>query len=89
MTLLRWAAGLFFALLLWVLLGFAATMPLGAIFGWSGHPAMPAAPLPVYVVLYLILLPTLCLVAAWRLTGWIEGRFGGGTRKARHSIANR
>jgi hypothetical protein len=51
---------LILGLLAWVVLGYLATMPLGAIFGWSGHPALPDAPLGVYIGLYLVLLPTLC-----------------------------
>lgn len=62
------------ALLGWVVLGFMATVPLGAIFGWSGHPAMPAAPLTVYVGVYLVALPLLCLAAAWKAIRWLEGR---------------
>jgi hypothetical protein len=58
----------------WVALGFLATAPLGAIYGWSGHPAIPSAPTSVYIAVYLIALPALCLFAGWKLTGWIDGR---------------
>jgi hypothetical protein len=53
----------------WVILGYLATVPLGAIFGWSGHPAMPDAPAAVYVGLYLVVLPVLCWLAAWKAVG--------------------
>jgi hypothetical protein len=55
-----------------------ATIPLGAMFGWSGHPAIPDAPLLVYVALYAVLLPGMSLMAGWRLTGriarWVGSR---------------
>jgi hypothetical protein len=53
----------------WIALGFLATAPLGVIFGWSGHPAVPDAPAAVYVGLYLVVLPILCLGGAWRFIG--------------------
>lgn len=65
----RALATLVLAAIAWVLLGYFATMPLGAVFGWSGHPAMPAAPMEVYVGLYLVALPVVCLLGAWRVTG--------------------
>jgi drug/metabolite transporter (DMT)-like permease len=58
----------------WVLLGYLALMPLGAIFGWSGHPALPDAPAAVYVLLYLVVLPALCGFAAWKTIARIERR---------------
>ena len=58
----------------WVVLGYLATLPLGAIFGWSGHPAIPDAPTGVYIGLYLVLLPALCLAGAWRVGGWFAAR---------------
>ena len=64
------------ALLGWVILGFLVTVPLGAIFGWSGHPAIPAAPLSVYVIVYVVLLPMLCVAVGWKVTRWIESRLG-------------
>ena len=65
----------------WVGLGYLATVPLGAIFGWSGHPAIPDAPAGVYIGLYLVLLPALCLTGAGRAGGWLAARrqgLGGG-----------
>lgn len=56
------------------MLGYLATMPLGAIFGWSGHPAMPAAPMAVYVAFYVVALPSFCLAGAWALIRPIEAR---------------
>jgi hypothetical protein len=47
-------------------------MPLGMVFGWSGHPAIPAAPIAVYVVLYLVVLPAFCLYGAWRIVGVLD-----------------
>lgn len=61
----------------WMVLGYLATAPLGAIFGWSGHPAIPAAPVAVYVVVYLIALPVVCLIGAWKLAIWFEAHIGG------------
>lgn len=55
----------------WVVLGFLATAPLGAIYGWSGHPSIPAAPMAVYYGLYLVVLPIVCLAGAWWLAGAI------------------
>lgn len=49
----------------WALAGYFATAPLGAIYGWGGHPAMPSAPWSVYVALYFVILPIVCLVAGW------------------------
>jgi hypothetical protein len=57
----------------WAVVGYLATLPLGAIYGWSGHPAIPAAPWSVYVALYLVLLPVICLAAAWYLAGRLIG----------------
>jgi hypothetical protein len=61
----------------WALLGYLATAPLGAIYGWSGHPSIPAAPVAVYVSLFLIVLPVICLLGAWRMIRWIEARIRG------------
>ena len=55
------------ALVLWVLSGYFVTMPLGLIYGWSGHPSIPAAPGIVYVIVYLIVLPVAAGAIAWRL----------------------
>lgn len=65
---LRVGMTLIIGLLAWVLLGYLATMPLGAIFGWSGHPAIPDAPVAVYLAVYLVIIPALALLGAWRLT---------------------
>ncbi len=62
------------AVVLWIVAGFLVTAPLGAIYGWSGHPAIPAAPMPVYVIVYLIVLPVVCIAAAWKTARWIESR---------------
>jgi hypothetical protein len=64
---LRGLATLLLAAPAWAVLGFLATAPLGAMYGWSGHPAIPSAPMAVYVGLYLVVLPILCLSAAWWL----------------------
>lgn len=56
----------------WVVLGYLAMMPLGMVFGWSGHPAIPAAPMVVYVMLYAVMLPGLCLLAGWKASRWLE-----------------
>lgn len=56
----------------WALLGYLATAPLGAIYGWSGHPSVPNAPAAVYVGLYLIVFPAICLFLAWRLVRWMR-----------------
>lgn len=66
---LRAVATLILSFVAWVFLGYFATMPLGAVYGWSGHPSMPAAPMAVYVGLYLVALPVVCLVGGWRVTG--------------------
>jgi hypothetical protein len=66
---LRGFATLVLALIAWACLGYFASMPLGLLYGWSGHPAIPDAPIGVYVGLYLIVLPLLCLFGAWRLVG--------------------
>ena len=69
--------------LCWVVLGYLATAPLGAIYGWSGHPAIPAAPEQVYIGLYLVVLPVVCLLAGWRVVVLIEAMFR--RRRARSS----
>ena len=56
------------AVVAWALLGYLATAPLGLVFGWSGHPAIPAAPWSVYVALYGVLLPLVCLLLGWRIS---------------------
>jgi ABC-type polysaccharide/polyol phosphate export permease len=61
----------------WVIVGYLLTIPLGAIFGWSGHPAVPDAPVPIYVALYIVAIPALCLFAAWRVVRRIEKRIRG------------
>jgi hypothetical protein len=73
-------ATLVVALAAWGLLGYLATAPLGAIYGWSGHPSIPAAPMAVYVGLYLIVLPAICLFGAWTIMRWIEARIRGRRR---------
>ena len=59
----------------WAVLGFLATAPLGAIYGWSGHPSVPAAPMAVYVGLYLVVLPIVCLAGAWWVVGAVARPF--------------
>lgn len=71
---LRALGALVMASVAWVVMGFLATAPLGRIFGWSGHPSIPNAPVAVYVGLYLVVLPVICLVAAWKFSGWIAAR---------------
>jgi hypothetical protein len=53
----------------WAVLGYLATAPLGAIYGWSGHPAIPAASWSIYVAVYFITLPLICLIGAWFVAG--------------------
>ena len=72
--LLRGLGTLVIASIAWVVLGYLATAPLGAIYGWQGHPSIPAAPRSVYVAFYLIILPLICLAGAWMLVRWIESR---------------
>jgi len=67
--LLRGLATLVLATVAWACFGYLATIPLGMVFGWSGHPAIPDAPVAVYIGLYLIVLPVLCLVGTWRVVG--------------------
>jgi hypothetical protein len=62
--------------LCWIVVGYAALIPLGAIFGWSGHPALPAAPLWVYGGLYVAALPILCFYWGWKITKWFAERVG-------------
>lgn len=71
---LRAVATLVVALVGWVSLGYLATAPLGAIFGWSGHPAIPDAPVAVYIGLYLVVLPVVCLFGAWSIVRWAGAR---------------
>jgi hypothetical protein len=71
---IRGVAILLIALIAWIILGYAALIPLGAIFGWSGHPALPASPLWIYGGLYLLALPTLCLYMGWRTVKSIATR---------------
>jgi hypothetical protein len=67
----RAAGTLVLGALAWAVLGFLATAPLGAIYGWSGHPSIPAAPEAIYIGLYLLVLPLICLSAAWFLLGFL------------------
>ena len=71
---LRAIGAVILATVLWVVLGFAATSPLGAIYGWSGHPAIPAAPVPVYVLVYLVALPAVSLGFGWKVMRWAADR---------------
>jgi hypothetical protein len=48
----------------WALLAYLSTGPLGALYGWSGHPSLPNAPTWVYVALYLAVLPIVSLAGA-------------------------
>jgi hypothetical protein len=72
---LRACAALVLALIAWACLGYLALMPLGALYGWSGHPALPAAPVAVYIGLYLVVLPVSCLYGAWRVAGVLGRAF--------------
>jgi len=74
---LRVVATVVVALAAWAILGYFATLPLGAIYGWAGHPAIPAAPTAVYVGLYLGVLPVLCAAGSWMLVRWVEARLRG------------
>lgn len=71
---LRLLATLILAAIGWVLLGYVAIGLLGMIYGWSGHPAMPPAPWALYIALYGVALPLVCLTLAWRLTRGIQTR---------------
>jgi hypothetical protein len=62
------------ALPCWAIFGYLATAPLGAIYGWSGHPAIPAAPTSVYIGFYLVVLPIVCGLLGWRVAGLIGKR---------------
>lgn len=66
------------ALLVWVVLGYLVTGLMGVIYGWGGHPAIPSAPLEVYFVVYLVVLPVICLAAGWKAMRLIESRIEGG-----------
>ena len=68
---LRGACVVVLATVCWAILGYLATAPLGALYGWSGHPSIPNAPVSVYIGLYVIVLPVLCLFAAWKLVSVI------------------
>jgi hypothetical protein len=70
-VLIRLLLSVILGVVAWALLGYLATAPLGAIYGWSGHPAIPAAPWSVYVAVYLILLPLVCLAGAWYVVSWL------------------
>ena len=76
-VILRVLGTILVGLLGWVLLGYLLTVPLGAIYGWSGHPAVPDAPVPMYVAVYLVILPGLCLFGAWRVVCRTENRIRG------------
>lgn len=52
----------------WVVLAYVVTAPLGAVYGWGGHPPIPSAPRSVFFGLYLVVLPLVCLGVSWRLT---------------------
>lgn len=71
---LRLVGTLVLATLSWALLGYFATLPLGAIYGWGGHPAIPSAPIGVYIALYGVVFPLLCLAAAWVVMGKLMRR---------------
>ena len=66
---LRVLGTLVLATISWLLLGYFATLPLGAIYGWGGHPALPSAPIGVYIALYGVGFPLLCLAVAWFVMG--------------------
>ena len=66
-TVLVALATLLVAAALWALLAYFSSRPLGAFYGWSGHPPVPAAPQWVYVTLFLVVLPVLSLALGWAL----------------------
>lgn len=72
--LLRVLATLVLAISAWAVLGYLASAPLGSIYGWSGHPPIPGAPTYVYVGLYLVVLPIVCIAGAWMIVNWIYNR---------------
>ena len=59
------ASTLVLGAVLWTAAAYLLTAPLGAIYGWSGHPPLPGAPTWVWVLLYLVLLPMSSLTVAW------------------------
>jgi hypothetical protein len=67
-------AALFIGSTAWILLGYASLIPLGAVFGWSGHPALPAAPPWIYGLIHFIALPIVCLYVGWRAAQRLAGR---------------
>jgi hypothetical protein len=76
--LLRVLAILVLGTALWAFLGLLTTVPLGWCFGWSGHPAIPSAPFAVYVGIYGVALPMVCLWGAWRLVSLVHAWMGRG-----------
>lgn len=84
---LRVLGTLVLATISWALLGYFATLPLGAIYGWGGHPALPSAPIGVYIALYAVVFPLLCLAAAWFVMGRLirPGPAGAPARRAGNS----
>jgi hypothetical protein len=73
--LVRVLVTLVLATVAWAVIGFFATAPLGAIYGWGGHPAAPSAPMSVYIGLYLVVLPIVCLAGTWFAVGAIARLF--------------
>lgn len=55
----------------WAVVGYLLSAPLGRLYGWSGHPPVPAAPTSVYVALYLVVLPAMSLGLAWLAVGGV------------------
>ena len=59
----------------WAVLGYFASAPLASIYGWtSGHPPIPNAPNSIYIGLYLVVLPLICLLGTWMVVSWIAKR---------------
>ena len=65
---------LLLAVIGWVPLAYLASNPLGRIYGWSGHPPIPGAPTHVYVLVFLVLLPSISLLGSWLLVRWARSR---------------
>ena len=68
---------LMIALLAWMVLGVLVLGLMGWMFGWGGHPAIPSVSIEVYFIVYVIVLPIICLFGGWKATRLIESRLNG------------
>ena len=76
MLALRVVASLVLAAALWLVLAYLATAPLGALYGWGGHPSFPRAPASVLWALGAGVIPAVSLAASWWLTGRVARVLG-------------